>query len=97
RIIPTSVEAGTWPLRLRSLELDVVSQVLGEPVFPFEVRLTAEQPGVLARHWPAVIADVNQHLFYAMQWFLFALLVILIALFASSNLWSLLKGDGSPP
>ena len=98
RILSSEINASQWPLQMRSLELDVVSEILGEPVFPFEVRLTEDQPGVLVRHWPAVQIDVNQHLFYSLQWFLFASIVALAGLFASSNLWQLLKGvDPSIP
>ena len=86
------IDAGVWPLRLRSLEIDVISEILGEPLFPFEVRLTVDQPGALVRHWPAVNADINQNLFYAFQWFIFSLLVIFVALLGSSNLWPLLRG-----
>ena len=92
RIIPSQIDAGVWPLRLRSLEIDVISEILGEPLFPFEVRLTVDQPGALVRHWPAVNADINQNLFYAFQWFIFSLLVIFVALLSSSNLWPLLRG-----
>ena len=98
RVIPSEINASEWPLQMRSLELDVIAELLGEPVFPFEVRLTENQGGVLVRHWPAVQVDVNQHLFYAMQWFLFASIVAIAGLLASSNLWTLLKGvDPSIP
>lgn len=96
RIIPSQVDASSWPVILRSLELDVISQLLGAPVFPFELRLTEDQAGTLIRHWPAVNVDVNQNLSYALQWFTFALIVLLIALLASSNLWSLIKGNDQP-
>lgn len=92
RIIPSQIDASVWPLRMRSLEIDVISDILDETLFPFEVRLTAEQPGVLARHWPAVNADVNQNLSYAVQWFSMALLVLFASLLASSNLWALIRG-----
>ena len=94
RIIPSQIDASNWPLRMRSMEIDVISEILGEPLFPFEVRLTADQPGTLARHWPAVKADINQNLSYAIQWFSFSLLVLFAAVFASSNLWALLRGPG---
>ena len=77
---------------MRSLEIDVISEILGEPIFPFEVRITADQPGALVRHWPAVNPDVNQNLSYAIQWFSFGLIIIFISLLASSNLWSLMRG-----
>lgn len=92
RIIPSQIDASVWPLRLRSLEIDVISEILGESLFPFEVRLTADQPGALVRHWPAVNADINQNLFYAIQWFSFSLLVLFVAFLGSSNLWALLRG-----
>ena len=93
RIIGGEIEAGEWPLRVRSLEPDIIADILGEPVFPYEVRLTEDQPGTLVRHWPAVNINVNQNLFYAVQWFSFALIVLIAALLASSNLWQLLKAD----
>ncbi len=91
RVFSSEVDPSSWPLRMRTLEFDVVSQILGEPIFPFEVRLTADQAGTLVRHWPAVNINVNQNLFYAVQWFMFALIVLIIALFASSNLWKLMR------
>ena len=91
RVIPSQINTSQWPLRIRSLEIDIISEILNEEIFPFEVRLTAEQPGVLVRHWPAVYADVNQNLSYAIQWFTFGLIVIIASILASSNLWSLLR------
>lgn len=93
RVLSSEIDASVWPLRMRSVEFDVITEILGEPLFPFEVRLTEEQPGVLVRHWPAVNADVNQNLSYAVQWFSFALLVLFISILASSNLWALIKGS----
>jgi surfeit locus 1 family protein len=92
RVLASQIDTSVWPLRMRSVEFDVITDILGEPLFPFEVRLTAEQDGVLVRHWPAVNADVNQNLSYAIQWFSFALLVLFLSLLASSNLWAILRG-----
>ena len=97
RVISSEIDPSVWPLRIRTLEIDIISDILAEPVFPYEVRLTADQPGTLVRHWPAVNIDVNQNLFYAVQWFSFALVVLVIALFASSNLWQILREDGRKP
>lgn len=94
RVFPSQIDPSVWPLRMRTLEIDTLTEILGEPLFPFEVRLTADQEGTLVRHWPAVNADVNQNLSYAIQWFSFALLVLFLTILASSNLWRLLKGGG---
>ena len=96
RVLASEIDPNVWPLRMRSLEIDIISEILGEPVLPFQVRLTAEQAGVLARHWPAVNADVNQNLSYAIQWFSLALLVLFISVLASSNLWELIRGPKPP-
>lgn len=92
RVFPSEIDPSVWPLRIRSLEIDVMSEILGEPLFPFEVRLTAGQAGTLVRHWPAVNPDVNQNLFYAVQWFSLGFLVLFASILASSNLWALLRG-----
>ena len=92
RVIDSEIDPSEWPLRVRTLELDIISQILGEPVFPFEVRLTEDQAGTLVRHWPAVNVNVNQNLSYSLQWFSLGLLVIFVSLLGSSNLWAILKG-----
>ncbi len=100
RALRSEIDPEVWPLRVRSLEIDVLSGIFGEELFPFSVRLTEDQPGVFTRHWPAVSADIagyGQNLSYALQWFAAAFLVLLISLLASSNLWSLLRDTKSPP
>ncbi|MEQ8407752.1 MAG: SURF1 family protein [Gammaproteobacteria bacterium] len=97
RVISSEIDPSEWPLRIRTLEIDIISDILAQPLFPYEVRLTADQPGTLVRHWPAVNIDVNQNLFYAVQWFSFAFVVLIIALFASSNLWQIMREDGRKP
>ncbi|PCJ24746.1 MAG: hypothetical protein COA96_08735 [SAR86 cluster bacterium] len=92
RILTSKIDASVWPLRMRSLEIDVISEILGEPLFPFEVRLAAEQDGVLVRHWSAVSADVDQNLSYAIQWFTFSMLILFASILASSNLWEIIRG-----
>ena len=92
RVLASTVDASVWPLRIRSLEFDIVSEILGEPLFPFEVRLTADQAGTLVRHWPAVNPDINQNISYAVQWFSFAFLILFASVLASSNLWALMRG-----
>ena len=80
-----------WPLRVRGLNIGQLATSLGEPLFPFELRITENQPGTLVRHWPATNPEVGIHLFYALQWFLFSALALIAALLASSNLWQLLR------
>lgn len=85
------LDSSDWPIRMRYLDFKTINEQLKESVYPFEVRLAEDQPGGLIRHWPAVHININQNLSYALQWFALALLVSLVSLLASSNLWSLLR------
>lgn len=85
------IDATSWPLRVRSLDISALSTILGADLFPYVVRLTENQPGMLARHWMESNADIDTHLSYALQWFTFAVMIAVGALFASSNLMALMR------
>jgi surfeit locus 1 family protein len=91
RVFGSQIDATSWPLRIRSFEMDVIESIIDEPLFPYLVRLTEDQPGMLVRHWPETNADIDTHLSYALQWFTFAVMVAVAALLASSNLLSLIR------
>jgi len=95
RVIPSRIDASVWPLRVRQIEIDVLESILGEPLFPYLVRLTEDQPGMLVRHWPETNVDIDTHLSYALQWFTFAALVVIASLVASSNLLPLMRDPES--
>jgi surfeit locus 1 family protein len=84
-------DAGVWPVRMRRLDLSLMQELLGEPLQAYIIRLDPGAPGVLARHWPAETASVRSNIAYALQWFSFAALTLLISLLLSSNLWQLLQ------
>jgi surfeit locus 1 family protein len=95
RVFASRIDASRWPLEVRSIEIDVLESILGEPLFPYVVRLTEDQPGTLVRHWPQTFVDINMNLSYALQWFCFALIVTVVSVFASSNLLGLMRGTES--
>lgn len=80
-----------WPVRLPRMNVAQAERLLGEPVYPFVMRLEADQPGVLSRHWSVPRVETRGHLVYAIQWFGIALLVLIASLFYSSNLAQLIK------
>ena len=91
RTYASQIDASSWPLRVRSIEIDVLESLLGEPLYPYLVRLTEDQPGSLVRHWPETNVDIDTHLSYALQWFTFAVMAAIASLLASSNLLSLMR------
>ncbi|MDO9477518.1 MAG: SURF1 family protein [Pseudohongiella sp.] len=80
-----------WPVRLPRMNVKQAEQLLGEPVYPYVLRLEADQAGVLSRHWSMPRVETRGHFAYAIQWFGIALLVSIAALFYSSNLAQLIK------
>lgn len=80
-----------WPVRLPRLSVAQAERLLGEPVYPYVLRLEAGQPGVQMRHWAAPRIETRRHFAYAVQWFGIALLVSIAALFYASNLAAILS------
>jgi cytochrome oxidase assembly protein ShyY1 len=76
--------------------VDVISEILGEDLFPYPVRLNENQPGVLIRHWTAVTANSDVNISYAIQWFVFAATIIIVSVLASSNIVSVLWEKEDP-
>jgi surfeit locus 1 family protein len=90
--IPAAEVSDTdWPVRLPRLSIAQAERLLAEPVYPYVFRLEANQPGVQSRHWVAPRIATRGHFAYAIQWFGITLLVLIAALFYSSNVAALLS------
>ncbi len=85
-----------WPLVTRYLNIEEISQLFDLPVFPYIVRLGQGEPGVLIRHWPAVLVDMDRNFSYALQWFAMAIAVVIVSLVLSSNLLQVLQQRSRP-
>ncbi len=76
-----------WPQVILSLDVAWMEQVLGEPVYPFTVRLEPESTAALAVDWPLLNNSPEKHQGYAVQWFAMAIALFLAWLAHSTNLW----------
>lgn len=63
---------------------------LTAPLFPWEVRLAPDQDGGFRRDWPVVNVSPSKHRGYALQWFTMAAVLLLLFVFRSTNLASVL-------
>jgi len=95
RYASSQIDPSQWPLRVRNIQIDILQAIFDQALFPYVVRLTADQPGMLVRHWRETNVDINTNLSYAFQWFTFAALVVLAGILASSNLFRLLQDPES--
>ena len=85
----SQVEGENWPLRFRSLDIIRAAELMERPLLPWLVRLGVGEPGVFARHWPAVTVNTRMHIQYALQWFAMALVVLVVTFLLSSNFLAL--------
>lgn len=72
--------SGPWPKVIQAIDTGLASATLGEPVFPYTVRLAPGAPGVLERHWQTVNVMPAKHTAYAVQWFAMAAALVVLYL-----------------
>lgn len=75
---------GDGLLRVQQLDIDDLSQRLGLTLEPWTLRLDPAAPDGYVRHWQTSGLGSERHLAYAVQWFLFA--VLLVGLYVGLNL-----------
>ncbi len=75
------IDGGTvkWPLRVEYINLNEVSHFLKTNFYPYIVNLNEESSGALQVKWQIVTVDPNRHKGYAVQWFAFALTLLIIS------------------
>lgn len=60
--------------RVQRLDMAVLSDALGEPLFPLVLYLEGGSATALRRDWPRPGDESDKHVAYAVQWFCFALI-----------------------
>ena len=81
------------PQVLLTLDMNAIEAYLGEPVFPYTVRLEAQSPAAMTIDWPLLNTSPQKHTAYAVQWFSMAAALLLLFLIRSSNVWELWRGS----
>lgn len=67
----------TRPLVMQRIEIDELSRLTHESYFPFILRLDPALPNGFIRDWVIVTVLPARHLAYAIQWFLFAFILLI--------------------
>ena len=67
-----------WPQRIPFIDIDLLNDGYDESLLPFIVWLGEDQPGHYHRDWNPVWADPDKSRAYALQWFAFAFIAILL-------------------
>lgn len=71
---------------LQKVDIPQLSKLLNVELYPFVLRLDRSDPNALVREWQVVTMKPEKHLGYAMQWFSFALIALVIFIMLNLNL-----------
>lgn len=82
-----------WPKVLQALEMDKVAATLPGQVYRFSLRIDEADRLALAADWPVVNVGPEKHQGYAVQWFAMAGALLIVFIFASSNLRQWLRAQ----
>lgn len=83
---------GSWPERIQHADPALVASLLddGEQLLPARLRLAADDPSAFVADWQIVNQQPERHIGYAVQWFAMAFALVILGIFANSNLGKLL-------
>jgi len=84
-------EPNKGPAIIQNASPDTVSEKLGQKFYDYHLRLEADSPGALETGWMIVNVQPGKHTGYAVQWSALALALIILGLFANSNLGSVVR------
>jgi surfeit locus 1 family protein len=82
----------TWPRSMQVIKIDELSKTLGQKLEPLILLLGPEQPQGFARDWQPQGMPPEKHRGYALQWFAFA--TLLMVLFLALNLKKRRQDEG---
>jgi cytochrome oxidase assembly protein ShyY1 len=61
-------------------------ELFGQAFFSYQLRLDQDSPGALQTGWATVSVQPAKHTGYAVQWFVMALVLLIMTVVANSNL-----------
>lgn len=75
----------SWPAKELQLRPAAIEAALNKPIYPFQLRLSADQPQSLTRNWQPVVIPWQRHVGYAIQWALIALTSLIMIWIVNRN------------
>ena len=80
---------------IQSMDTELISKKLEIPFYDFSLRLDEKEPGALTTGWFIVNVQPGKHTGYAFQWSALAVALMILAIFANSNLGDVLNSRRS--
>ncbi len=73
-----TISSDKWPIRIQQLDFPLMAKLLNQPVYPFVVLLDKNAPHGFVRDWKFINMKPQKHIGYAVQWFGFAVVLLII-------------------
>lgn len=80
-----------WPKLILMADIDLMAQEYRSPLQPTLLQLEPDSAAALVVQWRPLNMPSSRHIGYAVQWFTMALVLIILTLFANSNLASVIR------
>ncbi len=81
----------TWPHKILEVDLEAMAGQSGLSFYKKILRIDADDPAALVVYWRPINSSPAKHYGYAVQWGLMAIALVILYVFASSNLSEWLK------
>jgi surfeit locus 1 family protein len=87
----------TWPQQTLQIDIAQFQQKLGVPLLKWVLHIDPDHPAALAVKWQDIQMPASKHLGYAWQWFAMAFALMVLTVFANSNLAQVLNRNKNLP
>lgn len=87
----TQQVVNVWPHKILEVDLDMMAGQIDKALYNKILRVDVDDPSALAAHWQPVNNSPAKHYGYAVQWALMAAALMILYIFASTNLSEWIK------
>jgi surfeit locus 1 family protein len=74
-----------WPLRIEYVKTSELTKLLGYAIAPYVLNLSPDDPAAYTVEWKVVTMGPERHMGYAVQWFAFALTLLILFVALNRN------------
>lgn len=90
-LLQQELVADAWPQTVLQIDLEQMQALLATPLLPWVLQVDPEHASALDAQWSNINMPASKHLGYAWQWFAMAVALVILTLFANSNLGQVLS------
>lgn len=91
RLLQRQVLSDKWPQATLQVDIEQLQQVVDAPLLAWIMQIDQQHPAALVVEWRNIQMPASKHLGYAWQWFSMAFALLVLSVFANSNLGQILS------